>query len=137
MKPGSGDYRHKLVISGDELRELQRHTYMMAEAFGLDRRIENYKGTRPITLYRWDLECLLDVIDLVIRDKDKRDSTGRRRLPVPDVPILTKLKERLQREHDAVYGGEVQAQVEQPKGKLPKVTRRAEKSPPQDADEDE
>jgi hypothetical protein len=25
----------------------------MAEAFGLDRKIENYKGTRPITLYRW------------------------------------------------------------------------------------
>lgn len=103
MKPGSRDHQHKFVISGDELHELQQHTYIMAESFGLDRKIENYKGTRPITLYQWDLECLLDVIDLVIRDKDKLDITGRRRLPVPDVAILSKLKERLQREYDAVY----------------------------------
>jgi len=61
VKPGPGDHRHKLLICGDELRELKRHTYAMAEAFGLDTKIENYTGTRPITLYRWDLECLLDV----------------------------------------------------------------------------
>ena len=57
MKPGPRDHRHKLLICGDELRELKRHTYAMAEAFGLDAKIERYKGTRPITLYRWDLEC--------------------------------------------------------------------------------
>jgi hypothetical protein len=71
MKPLSGDYRHKLLISGDELEELKKHTYSMAEAFGLDRKIENYMGTRPITLYRWDLECLMNVIDLAL--KDERD----------------------------------------------------------------
>ena len=53
MKPLPGDHRHRLLITGDELRELKRHTGAMAEAFGLDRKIENYKGTRPITLYRW------------------------------------------------------------------------------------
>jgi len=63
MKPLSGDYRHKLLISGAELRELKKHTDSMVEAFGLDRKIEKYQGTRPITLYRWDLECLMDVID--------------------------------------------------------------------------
>ncbi len=47
MKPGSQDQQHKLLICGDELRELKRHTYSMAEAFGLDTKIENYKGTRP------------------------------------------------------------------------------------------
>ena len=61
-----GDHRHRLLISGDELRELKRHTGSMAEAFGVDRKIEGYKGTRPITLYRWDLDCLMDVIDLAL-----------------------------------------------------------------------
>ncbi len=51
MKPCSGDIRHKVLITGDELRELKRHTGSMAEAFGLDRKIEAYQGTRPITLY--------------------------------------------------------------------------------------
>ena len=48
MKPGSRDHQHKFVISGDELHELhelQQHTYMMAESFGLDRKLENNKGT--------------------------------------------------------------------------------------------
>ncbi len=69
MKPGSRDHRHHLLISGDELRELQRHTGSMVEAFGLDRKIENYKGTRPLPLYRWDLDCLMDVIGLALRDE--------------------------------------------------------------------
>ena len=35
----------------------------MAEAFGLDRRIENYQGKRPIGLFSWDFDCLLAVIE--------------------------------------------------------------------------
>ena len=53
MKPERRDIPHKVLITGDELRELKRHTGSMAEAFGLDRKIESYKGTRPLTLYRW------------------------------------------------------------------------------------
>jgi hypothetical protein len=66
MKPGSKDKKIKILISGKELSELQRHTWSMAEAFGLDRRIENYQGTRPIGLYRWDLDCLIDVIGIAL-----------------------------------------------------------------------
>ncbi len=40
----------------------------MCEAFGLDRKIENYKGTRAISFYRWDLDCILDVIDMALYD---------------------------------------------------------------------
>ena len=43
---------------------------MMVEAFGLDRRIANYQGVRPIGLYRWDIECLFDVINSVLTDTD-------------------------------------------------------------------
>ena len=30
----------------------------MAEAFGLDRKIEKYQGRLPIEFYRWDLDLL-------------------------------------------------------------------------------
>ena len=99
MKPLPSDHRHRLLITGDELRELQRHTGAMAEAFGLDRKIENYKGTRPITLYRWDLDCLTSVIDLALRDE--RDYPDR---SAPGYLALKRLGERLHREYDAVYG---------------------------------
>ena len=69
MKPGSKDIQLKILITGDELIELQRHTYQMAEAFGLDRRIENYQGKRPIGFYSWDFDCLLAVIECALEDK--------------------------------------------------------------------
>ena len=69
MKPRSRDIKINILISGDELTELKRHAWMMVEAFGLDSRIENYKGTRPIGFYRWDLECLIDTIDCALDDK--------------------------------------------------------------------
>ena len=101
MKPLPGDHRHKLLISGDELRELKKHTYSMVEAFGLDRKIENYQGTRPITLYRWDLECLISVIDLAL--KDERDYPDKSTL---EYKVLQRLGERFHQEYDAVYGHE-------------------------------
>lgn len=61
MKPGSKDKAYKILIAGPELEELKKHTWEMAESFGLDARIERYKGTRPIGLYRWDMDCLTDV----------------------------------------------------------------------------
>jgi hypothetical protein len=101
MKPCSGDIRHKVLITGDELRELKRHTGAMAEAFGLDSKIEAYKGTRPITLYRWDLECLMDVIDCELDDP--------REYPVKNAPeyhTLKRLGQRLREEYDGHYGNE-------------------------------
>ena len=70
MKPGKYDRQAQVLIAGPELQELQRHTWMMAESFGLDRRIENYRGIRPIGLYRWDIELLLMVIDSALQDAE-------------------------------------------------------------------
>jgi hypothetical protein len=101
MKPGRRDIRHKVLITGDELRELKRHTGSMAEAFGLDRKIEAYRGTRPITLYRWDLECLMDVIENERADKRKYpDNTASEYL------ALKRLADRLRTEYDQYYGDE-------------------------------
>jgi len=55
MKPGKKDIPLKIKIAGRQLEELQKHTWHMCEAFGLDMKIENYKGARPISLYSWDL----------------------------------------------------------------------------------
>lgn len=48
MKPGKNDIPVKIKISGIHLDELQRHTWLMTEAFGLDTKVSNYKGVRPI-----------------------------------------------------------------------------------------
>ena len=69
VKPGSRDRKAQIVITGMELDELKRFSWMMAECFGLDRRIDNYRGVRPIGLYRWDIECLIEVIDFVLTDQ--------------------------------------------------------------------
>jgi hypothetical protein len=98
VKPGRYDVQLKLRISGDELRELKRHTYLMAAAYGLDRRIERYAGTRPLGLYRWDLDCLIDVIDIALKDKSEypdKDS--------PEFSALERLGQRLRREYRAAY----------------------------------
>ena len=77
MKPGKNDIPVKLKIFGRQLEELQKHTWQMCEAFGLDRKIENYKGTKAISFYSWDLDCILDVLDMVLHDEkeypDKKD----------------------------------------------------------------
>ena len=99
MKPCSGDHRHKLLICGDELRELKRHTSAMAEAFGLDAKIDKYKGTRPITLYPWDLECLIDVIDFALKDEEDYPDKS-----APEFQALKGLFERLRKEYDDTYG---------------------------------
>jgi hypothetical protein len=68
VKPGRGDIPVRVKIEGEELRELKALTGSMAEAFGLDRRIEAYQGKRPLQFYRWDRDCLVDVVDLAIQE---------------------------------------------------------------------
>lgn len=95
MKPRSRDIKVKILITGKELDELQKHTWSMAESFGLDSRIDNYKGKKPIGLYRWDLECLIDVLDFALsnpREYPDYSSSG--------YLTLKKLYERLTSEYD-------------------------------------
>jgi len=93
MKPGSGDVKLAILITGDELHELKRFTIDMVEAFGLDRRIEAYSGKRAMSFYRWDLDCLSAVIDNALKDEraypDKSSSA---------YATLKRLQDRLERE---------------------------------------
>lgn len=69
MKPGKNDIPVKIKISGTQLDELKKHSWYMVEAFGLDSKVRNYKGIKPISFYSWDLDCILDVLDMVLNDK--------------------------------------------------------------------
>lgn len=77
MKPGPHDLPIRRKISGRQLVELQKHSGHMIEAYGLDAKIDTYKGVRPISLYSWDLDCILDVLSMVLDDEreypDKTD----------------------------------------------------------------
>ncbi len=97
MKPGKYDRQAQMLIAGFELQELQRHTWMMAESFGLDRRIENYRGIRPIGLYRWDVELLLMVIDSALQDPGLYPHRGNR--PYLAMENLQKRLQKIYREY--------------------------------------
>lgn len=89
MKPCAGDVPVRAKISGAELRELKKLTGAMAEAFGLDRRIEAYQGKRPIQFYRWDLDCLEAVVDGAVREAE----SCRKR--IPGLRVLKRLQARI------------------------------------------
>jgi hypothetical protein len=92
VKPGSKDRQANILITGLALAELQRFDWMMAESFGLDRRIANYKGKRSIGLWRWDIECLLSVIDSVLGDPEYYPIQGS-----PGHLAIKDLRDRLQK----------------------------------------
>mgnify|MGYP000535010238 CR=1 FL=1 len=71
MKPGPKDKKDHILITGQELEQLQKLTWSMCEAFGLDGKIERYRGKRPICFYPWDLDCLDDVISMTLDDEDE------------------------------------------------------------------
>jgi hypothetical protein len=99
IKPGSKDEKVSLLIAGEELTELKRITWLMSESFGLDTRIENYQGKRPIGFYSWDLECLLAVIDHALKDgKEYPDKT------TSGYNALTQLSGRLLEEYHKTFG---------------------------------
>jgi hypothetical protein len=98
VKPGKYDRRHHVLISGDELRELK--LLALPESFGLEGRLQRYEGKRPIGLYRWDLECLLETLSLEMTDRPLHP-----RLRKKDIGVLRSLHDRLRRKYDAAYGG--------------------------------
>jgi len=85
-----------LLIRGAELRELKELD--LAASFGLDRRIERYQGKRPLGLYRWDLEGLLDALSLALEQPDDYYS------PPANKRAIKKLHDRLQAEYKSAYG---------------------------------
>jgi len=98
MKPRKKDKKVNILIQGKELFELKRHAELMVEAFGLDRRIKNYQGKRSIGFYRWDLDCLIDVMEIALNDPDEyleKDSL--------EYKALSDLHNRLKREYHSNF----------------------------------
>jgi hypothetical protein len=99
LKPGKYDRRHQVLIRGAELRELKELS--LPESFGLEQRVERYQGKRPMGLYRWDLECLLDTLSLEMTDRRLHP-----RLRRTDLAALQSLYDRLRKEYDLAYGAQ-------------------------------
>jgi hypothetical protein len=99
IKPGSRDQKLSLLISEAEITELRRFTWLMADSFGLDSRIENYRGKRPIGLYSWDVECLLAIIDHALKDGTEYPDTT-----TSEYNDLAQLSRRLSDEYHKVFG---------------------------------
>jgi hypothetical protein len=99
IRPGTRDRKHSILIAGQELEELKRHTHLMAESYGLDSRIEKYQGKRPIGLYRWDLECLQDVVKMALDDEREYPSKDS-----PQYAVLKRAHDRLRDEYEKYYG---------------------------------
>ena len=98
MKPGPNDKKYHIMITGQELEELQKLTWAMSEAFGLDEKIERYRGKRPIGFYRWDLDCLDDVISMALNDDDEYpDKTGK------SYKALKQLNVKIHKLHQEAY----------------------------------
>jgi hypothetical protein len=95
MRPGKYDRKHYFLIQGTELRELK--ALDLPESFGLDRRIERYQGKRPLGLYRWDIEGLLDALSLILDQPDDYYS------PPANKQAIKKLHDRLQAEYTSAY----------------------------------
>jgi hypothetical protein len=96
MRPGTYDCKHQLLITGAELRELKELD--LAESFGLDRRIEGYEGKRPLGLYRWDLEYLVESLSMVLDGRYYGELPAKRR------PTVQRLHDRVRAEYDSAYG---------------------------------
>ena len=100
MKPGSRDHKYSIKIAGAELAVLKECCFSLPESFGLDRRIEKYQGTRPIGFWRWDLDCLVDVLTLELQSPSK---VWRRQRHTLDRDVLQSLHDKLTSLRDEAY----------------------------------
>jgi hypothetical protein len=73
MKAGPRDIKVFVTFTEAEFDLLQDNTHQMAESFGLDERIANLSGKRPIGFYSWDLDCL----DAVCSDLHTEESVDK------------------------------------------------------------
>ena len=116
MKHRKRDRQHRMLITGLALKELKYHARDLPESFGLDRKIERYQGKRPLVLYRWDLDCLLDTLAMVLKEPrgypcDDPLEPGRRSWESfvphddPRCVAIRGLFDELCREYRCAYGG--------------------------------
>lgn len=98
MKPASRAIKVTMLITGEELAQLKRHTWMMVEAFGLDTRIDRYQGKRPIGFYPWDMDCLIMVADSALKNPKEYPSQDS-----PEYLALKRLHDRLEEEYHRAF----------------------------------
>ena len=98
IKPGKYDFPCSVLITGLELEELKKHTYILCESYGLDSRLDRYKGKRSIQLYRWDMELIIETLEDVLSDENEYPDHNS-----PGYIAMNKLKERLSKIYKKEY----------------------------------
>jgi len=73
MKPGRRDKPAYIKFTKNELNILQENSYQMADAYGLDRKVERLTGKRKVMFYSWDLDCLDCVLDNMEKEYTKKE----------------------------------------------------------------
>lgn len=86
MKPGKRDIQIYIKFTAEEFDLLQKNSYLMADSYGLDTRIDKLTGKRKISFYSWDLDCIDAVLDYL-----KKDTKSKSELEVIE-SILNKLE---------------------------------------------
>jgi hypothetical protein len=99
MKPGKKDIKINIRIQGEQLIALQKISFLFTECFGLDSRIDKYKGTKSIGLYQWDFECLIGGIEYAISDQKTKNS-----MRSSEINALTNLSNTINEIYKKTYG---------------------------------
>ena len=86
--------RRQVLITGDELAELKKYTIYFAECPGLDRRLANDKGKRPLGLDQRDLRCLTSIITLLLHNPNHYPNPK-----APECKLMQQLLARLEVEY--------------------------------------
>ena len=94
MTTKSKKTRRQVLITGDELAELKKFTVYFAECTGLERRLANYKGKRPLGLDQWDLRCLTSIITLLLHSPNHYPNPK-----APECKLMQQLLARLEDEY--------------------------------------
>jgi len=68
LKSSRNETKASILISGEELAEIQRQSYHFAESYGLDSRIDNYQGKRAISFTGWEFDSLFAVLEVLLED---------------------------------------------------------------------
>ncbi len=102
--------QYGILISGDELVELKRHTYDIPECPGLDKRIQKYHGDKPFQFTFEELRWLVSVLDAVLTDPNGYPCVEHNPWKVEYVPTsdercktCKQLYDRLNEEEDKIW----------------------------------
>ena len=100
LKPGRHDKKYYLNLTDDEVDELVYHAYSLTECFGLDDRIAEYQGNKPLSLSRWDIEAIYEVYLSILKEAPNDDYPD---LQSPEYQACLRLVKKVKELYDLAF----------------------------------